>query len=48
MTDYNEAEGYFDFTFWRIGFALGSYWKICNFPSSKWYRLGLGWYWRYE
>lgn len=38
---------YFDFTAWRLGFALGSYWAYIPFEDgSRWMRIGLGIYWR--
>lgn len=41
------AKQYFDFTIGRIGFASGSYWALIPFEDgSRWYRIGLGFYWR--
>lgn len=40
---------YFDWVIGRLAFAWQSYWMIIDFKDgTKWFRLGLGFYWRQE
>jgi hypothetical protein len=44
-----KSSEYFDWTFWRFGYAFGAYWRIIRLhDGTAWLRLAPSLYWRIQ